>query len=435
MEVLKTLIQNSYTFNEKNEFPIQTVRLKELVKRYPEKIESMKDFALGARPLIHEDVLLLINDFLTLKMKSGSSIEKRIYNDMSLPNFVNRLLTKRPLVFMGRRDSYLLRDGEGKGNGGFESIGRDKAERFPLIMDKYLTYDEIKISALLGTSSHTLAINKGDRFNKGRVDADEEFVNEALIIGLVGPRFQKKGFMEYQDTIISNSKDVKPFGKDLYQRLYRVAKFSSIEEASEMNDDHMIRLKNDLYFDKIIYKRRIEITAETLLREANHRAEVLNKKAYVHIVGLGLGVWRLCSEQLQIYVDVFGNFISKNSLCQISDIDFSWISVKSVCGTPNNGTINGIKIHLSKRNFFDVLPPQDKNKLLVVSWAYDGNSYPGNEFWNGKLSGSGDSQAASSTQVTELHNPLINPWFNADNLHVVSRQHNGVFKYTDYLNK
>lgn len=56
----------------------------------------------------------------------------------------------------------------------------------------------------------------------------------------------------------------------------------------------------------------------------------------------------------------------------------------------------------------------------MVSYAWDGNALPGNEYWNKKLGSSGDSAAASSTQVSELHNPFINPKVCAANVRVVT---------------
>lgn len=56
----------------------------------------------------------------------------------------------------------------------------------------------------------------------------------------------------------------------------------------------------------------------------------------------------------------------------------------------------------------------------MVSYAWDGNALPGNEWWSGKLGSSGDSAAASSTQITELHNPHINPLISANNLMIIT---------------
>lgn len=58
----------------------------------------------------------------------------------------------------------------------------------------------------------------------------------------------------------------------------------------------------------------------------------------------------------------------------------------------------------------------------MVSYAWDGNALPGNEWWLGKLGSSGDSAAGSSTQISELHNPHINPLLSANNLMIITEK-------------
>ena len=90
-------------------------------------------------------------------------------------------------MFVGAQDKYILRDDPDKkegmtastskkgksnrmiqssGSGGFDTIGTDR-ESAPLLMSEYMSYDEMKISALLATCSPTSVINDGDRKNRG----------------------------------------------------------------------------------------------------------------------------------------------------------------------------------------------------------------------------------------------------------------------------
>lgn len=77
-----------------------------------------------------------------------------------------------------------------------------------------------------------------------------------------------------------------------------------------------------------------------------------------------------------------------------------------------------ITVHFSKRNPADKLQGTDADKLLVAMYAWDGNAYPGNEYWDGQLSASGDPAAACCSTIAELQNPLINPNVSAQQLFV-----------------
>lgn len=66
-----------------------------------------------------------------------------------------------------------------------------------------------------------------------------------------------------------------------------------------------------------------------------------------------------------------------------------------------------------------------------MSYAWDGNALPGNEFWFGSLHSSSDPAAACSTQVAELHNPHINPKVSALNLRVATP--NGIVPVYEYM--
>jgi hypothetical protein len=58
-------------------------------------------------------------------------------------------------------------------------------------------------------------------------------------------------------------------------------------------------------------------------------------------------------------------------------------------------------IRFSKRDPF-FANDDVSGKLLVALYAWDGNSFPGNEFWSGQMGSTGDSAAACCTQVNKF---------------------------------
>lgn len=61
------------------------------------------------------------------------------------------------------------------------------AETPPRILENCLSYDEIKLSALLSVSSYTHFINDGSRDNCGKYCTSRQMVEEfGVIIGLIG---------------------------------------------------------------------------------------------------------------------------------------------------------------------------------------------------------------------------------------------------------
>ncbi|OWR44200.1 hypothetical protein KGM_212918A, partial [Danaus plexippus plexippus] len=88
---------------------------------------------------------------------------------------------------------------------GWESVGTLQ-QKPPLLLENCLSYDEMKLSAMLYVSGFTYCINDGKRKNSGVVDEDgvEE---EAVIIGLIGPRFQRRCRMDNEDILITEEQN------------------------------------------------------------------------------------------------------------------------------------------------------------------------------------------------------------------------------------
>jgi hypothetical protein len=193
---------------------------------------------------------------------------------------------------------------------------------------------------------------------------------------------------------------------------------------------------DNVFFNVHVYKKRMRISLETLLIEANYRAKIEGRTAYVHVVGLGLGVWKVISVQDGIFVSIVADILAEVALDFISDLDFSWIPVKK-CGPAGEGDKfpgTEITLHFSMRDPFAQLPQGNEDKLVVASWAWDGNSFPGNEYWASCLTSSSDPAAACCSQIVEIQNPYINPKLCGANLHVASRK-DGIVTLKEYARR
>ena len=96
-------------------------------------------------------------------------------------------------------------------------------------------------------------------------------------------------------------------------------------------------------------------------------------------------------------------------LTRVKTINFSWIaSCPDVPELVDRKQFEGINILFSRRNPFDPLPHTEQPQLVVAMFAWDGNSFVGNEYWQGHLSASGDPAAAACSIIPELMNPDIN---------------------------
>lgn len=351
----------------------------------------------STRIILHSKFPQLVQDFLTHKRAHGSKYEKQLYNtqDFIWKDEVSRLITKRPLTFMEHSDFTMLRDGTMLNNGTSEwdrNGTNAQDQNTHLTLTEYLSYDEIMLASLIGVSGPSHFINDGNRYNRGIPGAAGTFQPRGIIMGLVGARFERKDRMDSIYMLPSES-------------THQDAQLSGIFKAFFGTFAHS--LVDD--FNKDMYTRRMRITIDMLLLEANDRAREGDQTAYTYVVGLGLGVWQYHQDQPTLYVDAFASALNALALPHISTLEFAWIDVDAKCiqRVTEAARKQGIKVIFSKRNPAEKL---DTDELLVLSYAWDGNAFPGNEYWVGSLSASGDPAAACMSTIAELHNPLVNPF-------------------------
>ncbi len=417
------LVNASNQFKLKKSFPTINNLISVIAQNDKDKQKQIALDANSTYPIMHRDVLTLIDNFLDDKRKFGTPIEKNLYKNMDRNALINRLLTKRPLMFMTAQDQYLLRDGITEGYGGFDEIGRQN-EKSPFILKDYISYSEMQIAALLGVSVPTYFINDGDRSNKGIPGKPGTYEPHGIYAGLVGARFERPNLMEWQQIIITPEQNSAQYGYGLtnktplalgrWEKLYGL-KFPTYQEAVSDISGRFIPIKEG-FFDKDAYIKRIELVIEPFLLDAQKRGSQAYKKVYIRVVGLGLGVWKIIDEQEQFMLEAYRNILNRHNLSEISDIDFIFFSKYASLGgitaeTDNDiykSPYNSIRIHFTENKPATPLKGPHAGKLLYCNYAWDGNSYPGNEYWAGMLAASGDPAAACCSTIPELQNPEIN---------------------------
>ncbi|MCW5583831.1 MAG: DUF4804 domain-containing protein [Gammaproteobacteria bacterium] len=192
--------------------------------------------------------------------------------------------------------------------------------------------------------------------------------------------------------------------------------FPTFEEAQK-DPEKYIKTQDGSLFNVEVYKQRMRLVAQVHLMEAISRAQAENKQAYIHIVGLGTGVWardKLLQERL--IIEVWGELLKEMRENQpdqfqfIDTVNFSWFDAH-VLGSQEAEKIqkeNPSRIQFSRRNPADVL--ENKPEVIVCpNIAWDGGSAPGNEYWGRRLSASGDPAAACCSTFGEISNAMINP--------------------------
>ncbi|KNC55565.1 uncharacterized protein AMSG_01829 [Thecamonas trahens ATCC 50062] len=430
--------------------PTDDNALANMVSRGLLSAEKAEVVAAGCAPVALASMRGVLEAFARVQATEiGADAARQLYGDGSAEAVMARLVAKRPLMFMNGNDSHLLRDGTSRGWG----VPEPRAE--------YMDYDEMVYSALIGVSCVTPFINQGGRYNRGIFVGEDTWADEVeplgVYVGMVGARFEVRGKMEFSYCGLAQDEAVPAAGYgdpshpeyeasaqlNVLAAALGVARFPSYDEAvqgaargAECGDvashpdealallpeavttavsrvleqvPRFAPLRSSAVLDTLVYARRMAASALLFLREANARGAAAGQPAYCHVVGLGLGVWQVTDFQAQVFVDVFGAVLKAEALEHVG-ISCAGVGAGEVCG------LGSTRVQFSKRDPAAKLKGEFADHVLVAMYAWDSNAYPGNEYWVGALSASGDPAAACCSAIPELQNPDVNPFVEGDNV-------------------
>ena len=420
---------------------------------YDEKT-MWEEYANGVRPILNDKLYDkttgkgLLVDFIKIQIERGNELYQN--GKMNPVNLISRLLKDRPHYF------YTIFDNWGYFDNNNKTIPRQNKGINTLITNKkngvtpFLDYDEIALAALISVSVPTKFINNGNyndfTIANGKKGVDGTYYKDkAIYTACVGARFEMPKEMEYSYIIVTldQNSEANGYGKtqidtDKGKILTMWAKFYGYEYLptfAELEDKvnpfiHNDHYKNpsdtyEYYFNTHIYKERIKLTILPFLCNANDLAKKDgNKKAYLRVAALGLGAWLfgdknigkinenfITTLQLEAYKEILDTHIFENISC----IEFMYFNkIMKIGDLEFDKTYGANNIMLRHNNnattsFASPLEKLYENDLLVTMYAWDGNSYPGNEFWRGSdFNASGDPAAAFCSMISILQNPDIN---------------------------
>lgn len=392
-----------------------------------------------AHPHVIELIRLMRSYFLNDLPKAHPL--RRIYSvrAMASPHAVlRRLLTKRPLAFYGGDDAWML-DKKRRGSGGWEHVGSE-AEEKPLLARDYLSYDEACVSALVNLCGPTVFINDGARDNSGRKGRPGTFERRGVIMGAVGARLEKHRVMEYAHLVVDPRQNTVANGYgpsggdgDARKRMAMWTRFYGHKggyfplHRNFQPGTRYVRVPGNRYFDKKGYAKRMAMALEPIFDRAIAHAKRIGKRAWVRLTGLGLGVWVLDKKlQAGIIVQTAGAIVRKRDprATSIAAVEFLWYAETETEKRKLATLFGAAKWRKGTVAFTKTEPsaplPHPESAFLFTTFAWDGLSFVGNEYWDDALDASGDPAAACSCIMPQTMNPRINVLLAKKDVHVTS---------------
>jgi hypothetical protein len=258
-------------------------------------------------------------------------------------------------------------------------------------LDRYLHPDESVISSLLGLKVPSFAYDDGRRENDCRKKPDT--LKEVIMLPQVGARLEPHDRLDRGDLFLIDKKaDLKtPFQQALQQGL------------------------SELYKNVDLYEARCRL----VIQQAFKAAIGNDKPTHLILTGLGQGVWQGGKGDKTIprfnkaLMDEIKNLGDYGNLRFLTVMDYVKENERKTLGKRlgRNCRSKNLSCSYENENTSKVFDRKSVEGLVdMFSFAWDGMSLVGNEYYNGLCGNqSADPAAAYSTSVAFVSHPRINP--------------------------
>ena len=370
----------------------------------------------------------------------------------TVEQLIKRLIYNRPLVFSGELDYTKTINGKYWFNDYDPLLNNSGADNYDL------KYQLVALGALMGCCSLTPIVNSGNKESRENFNLlrekkffknDQNYNTTSYVCGLVGSRFEKEKKMERAYI----TEEENPDNGFIYRKLreYFETRFNINKSKYKYNFEG--KKKN-------LYRERIRFTFELFLHQCYSIFLKTGTPICPVFTGLGGGVWKdasgiakeviyeifedsilsILTDNLEAYKKAFPG-IRLSGMSSYKDMNsFDDTDTECIPGISNvfndkytkqyNTLMNsGLEIfhnhysgpekgkHYGK---FSFLNTDHLNKMLETrGWmdmeakeaflfAWDGNSFVGNEYWIKDYAGSMDPVIITACSLAQLCNPFIN---------------------------
>jgi hypothetical protein len=321
-------------------------------------------------------------------------------------DLANRLLTKRILWYYGTLDLWGFNDQDSDGNiKHVERQGSDSYMEFASTTEyrNYLHPDESIISSLLGLKVHSFSYDNGARHPKQGNKAKPErqmFDTEVVMLAQVGARLEPHRRIEQGDVILVDETvaDSTPFQTALRTVLTTI-------------DDNLYVARSRIVLDQAV-----------------NAAITHSKPTHLILTGLGQEYWQGAYGNITAPAFTTALVQTLSSIIEPKNLRALTIIAYQIHESPTQDGRTALEnataklpdickekgIHYTwdedyKGGVFNRRPIQDEDLVDMFSFAWDGMSLVGNEYYDCSGDVSADPAAAYSTSVAFVAHPRINP--------------------------